>query len=215
MAAVYRQYQLDRGEVRPIKERAAERPELAYAAKAPEVRVRLGWKPVPSPVPEQNAENEPEMHVAITFERFKQIVDEFQRQGIKEAEFCLVGWNIGGHDGRYPQIFPPDERLGGEQGLKDAVAYAQSKGYQVVCHQNYSDAYRASQIGGLWDEGFLLVKKDGSFASTIRPWLTKKYNIPQLSKRKRDGFELKQEIMSYLQEKIVPVLPMFLQLHPG
>ena len=169
MAAVYRQYQLDRGEVRPLKERAAERPELAYAAKAPEVRVRLGWKPVPSPVPEQNAENEPEMHVAITFERFKQIVDEFQRQGIKEAEFCLVGWNIGGHDGRYPQIFPPDERLGGEQGLKDAVAYAQSKGYQVVCHQNYSDAYRASQIGGLWDEGFLLVKKDGSF-NTYTTW---------------------------------------------
>ncbi|MBR5758588.1 MAG: hypothetical protein IKX88_08330 [Thermoguttaceae bacterium] len=169
MAAVYRQYQLDRGEVRPLKERVAERPELAYAAQAPEVRVRLGWKPVPSPVPEQNAENEPEMHVAITFDRFMQIVDEFKRQGIGEAEFCLVGWNVGGHDGRYPQIFPVDERLGGEEKLRKAVAYAQENGYQIVCHQNYSDAYRASQIGGLWDEGFLLVKKDGSF-NTYTTW---------------------------------------------
>ncbi len=165
MAAVYRDYQLARGEVRPLKERAAERPELAYAARAPEVRVRLGWKPVPSPVPEQNAENEPEMHVAVTFDRFMRIVDEFKRQGIGEAEFCLVGWNVGGHDGRYPQIFPVDERLGGEEKLREAIAYAQENGYQIVCHQNYSDAYRASQIGGLWDEGYLLVKKDGSFNS--------------------------------------------------
>lgn len=169
MAAVYREYQLGRGEVRSLKERAAERPELAYAAQSPEVRVRLGWKPVPSPVPEQNAENEPEMHVAITFQRFMQIVDEFKRQGINEAEFCLVGWNIGGHDGRYPQIFPVDERLGGEEKLREAVAYAQKNGYQVVCHQNYSDAYRASQIGGLWDENYLLVKKDGAF-NTYTTW---------------------------------------------
>lgn len=169
MAAVYRDYQLNRGEVRPLKERVAERPELAYAARAPEVRVRLGWKPVPSPVPDQNAENEPEMHVAITFDRFKQIVDEFKRQEIGEAEFCLVGWNVGGHDGRYPQIFPVDERLGGEAKLREAIAYAQKNGYQIVCHQNYSDAYRASQIGGLWDENYLLVKKDGSY-NTYTTW---------------------------------------------
>ncbi len=169
MAKVYRQYQLERGEVKPLKERVKTRPELEYTTRAPEVRVRLGWKPVPSPVGEQNAENEPEMKVAITFERFKQIVDEFKRQGIEQAQFCLVGWNVGGHDGRYPQIFPVDERLGGEEKLKEAIAYAQANGYQIVCHQNYSDAYRASQIGGLWDENYLLVKKDGNF-NTYTTW---------------------------------------------
>ena len=169
MAAAYRDYQLARGEVRPLKERAKERPELAYAVEAPEVRIRMGWKPVPSPVPEQSAENEPELKVAVTFERFEEIAEEFKRQGIDKAEFCLVGWNIGGHDGRYPQIFPPDERLGGEAKLKEAVARAQELGYQVVCHQNYSDAYRASQIGGLWDEGYLLVKPDGTF-NTYTTW---------------------------------------------
>lgn len=169
MAKVYRDYQYERGEIRSLKEKIAERPELAYAVEAPEIRVRLGWKPVPSPVKEQNAQNEPEMHVAITFDRFKQIVDEFKRQGVDKAEFCLVGWNVGGHDGRYPQIFPPDERLGGEAKLKEAVAYAQSQGYQVVCHQNYSDAYQASQIGGLWDENYLLVRKDGQY-NTYTTW---------------------------------------------
>jgi len=169
MARVYRNWQLARGEVKPLKEKIAGRPELKYAAEAMEIRVRMGWKPVPSPVKEQTAENEPEMKAVITFDRFKQIVDEFKRQGIEKAEFCLVGWNIGGHDGRYPQIFPADSRLGGTEKLKEAVRYAQANGYQVVCHTNYSDAYSVSHLGGRWDENFLLRKKDGN-TNTYTTW---------------------------------------------
>jgi len=162
MAKVYRGYQLDRQVVRPLKERIKENAALAYATRSMVVRVRMGWKPVPSPVPEQNAENEPPMKVAVSFDRFMRIVDEFRKQGIERAEFCLVGWNIGGHDGRYPQIFPVDQRLGGEAKLREAIKTAQDAGYQIVGHTNYSDAYRASQIGGLWDEDYLLRANDGS-----------------------------------------------------
>lgn len=169
MARVYRNYQLANGTVKPLKEKLAGRPELEYAAGAMEVRVRMGWKPVPSPVKEQTAETEPEMKAVITFDRFKDIVDEFKKQGVDRAEFCLVGWNIGGHDGRYPQIFPADPRLGGTEKMKEAVKYAQENGYQVVCHTNYSDAYSVSHIGGRWDENFLLRKKDGS-TNTYTTW---------------------------------------------
>lgn len=165
MAKVYRNYQLDRGEVKPLKERIKNNPELAYAANSLEVRVRLGWKPVPSPVPEQTLETEPPMKVAISFDRFMQIVDEFKRQGINRTEFCLVGWNIGGHDGRYPQIFPVDERLGGEKKLREAIAKTQNAGFQIVCHTNNSDAYSASCIGGLWDENYLRVDHKGKFVT--------------------------------------------------
>jgi hypothetical protein len=162
LAKVYRQFQLDRQVVRPLKERLRDNSELAYAAGSIVVRVRMGWKPVPSPVPEQNAQNEPPMKVAVSFDRLMKIIDEFKQQGIERAEFCLVGWNIGGHDGRYPQIFPVDQRLGGENKLRKAIAKAQDAGYQIVCHTNYSDAYRASQIGGLWDEDYLLRARDGA-----------------------------------------------------
>lgn len=164
MAKVYRKYQLKRKVVTPLKERVRNNPELAYAAQAIEVRVRMGWKPVPSPVGEQTAENEPPMKVAVTFDRFRQIIDAFKHRGIDRAEFCLVGWNIGGHDGRYPQIFPVEERLGGEAKLREAIRKARDEGFQIVCHTNYSDAYSASRIGGLWDEGYLLKQKDGGFA---------------------------------------------------
>ncbi|MDO5580154.1 MAG: DUF5696 domain-containing protein [Planctomycetia bacterium] len=162
MGRVYRQYQIDRGVVVPIKERMKKRPELEYAAGSMEIRVRMGWKPVPSPVPEQTAETEPPMKTVITFDRFMDIVEEFKKQGISKAEFCLVGWNIGGHDGRYPQIFPPDPRLGGEKKLREAIQKAQKEGYQIVAHTNNSDAYSSSRIGGLWDENYLLRDKDGS-----------------------------------------------------
>jgi hypothetical protein len=161
MAKVYRKYQLDEKVCVPLKERTKNNPVLDYAAQSMEIRVRMGWKPVPSPVAEQTAENEPPMKVAITFDRFKQIVDEFKRQGINKAEFCLVGWHIGGHDGRNPQIFPPDERLGGETKLREAIEKAQTEGFQIVCHTSHTWAYHASSIGGLWDEGYLLRKKDG------------------------------------------------------
>ncbi|MDO5582155.1 MAG: DUF5696 domain-containing protein [Planctomycetia bacterium] len=167
MGRIYRKYQIDHKVVVPLKERVKGRPELAYAADSMEVRVRMGWKPVPSPVGEQNAENEPPMKPVITFDRFQQIVEEFKKQGVNKAEFCLVGWNIGGHDGRYPQIFPADPRLGGDEKLKEAVKKAQKEGFQIVCHTNYSDAYRASQIGGLWDENYLLRKKDGNLNTYI------------------------------------------------
>lgn len=165
MAKVYRKYQLDRGEVRPLKERIKDNPQLEYAVNSMEVRVRLAWKPVPSPVGEQTAETEPPMKVAISFDRFLQIVNEFKRQKIDKAEFCLVGWNIGGHDGRYPQIFPVDERLGGEKNLRDVIAKTQAAGYQIVCHTNNSDAYSVSRIAGLWDENYLRVDTTGKFVT--------------------------------------------------
>ena len=170
MAKCYRNIQLSRKVCVPLKERIKNNSELDYAAKAMMVRVRMGWKPVPSPVEQQTAENEPPMKVAITFDRFMQIVDEFKRQGVEKAEFCLVGWNIGGHDGRYPQIFPVEERLGGEAKLREAIEKAQKEGFQIVCHTNNTDAYHVSQIGGLWDEGYLLQRKDGTLSQMNVAW---------------------------------------------
>lgn len=52
MAAWYRDLRLARGEILPLKDRMAKNSELAYAAKAVEVRIRQAWKPAPPPVKE-------------------------------------------------------------------------------------------------------------------------------------------------------------------
>ena len=162
------EYQLARKAVIPLKERAKAQPILDYAAQWPEIRVRNAWKPVPSPEPEQTIKNEPPVKPVITFDRFKQIADEFKRQGIGGAEFCLVGWNVGGHDGRWPQIFPVEPSLGGEAKLKEAIAYAQGLGYQVVAHCNHRDAYL---IADSWDAEYIREKNaDGTLRRGKTTW---------------------------------------------
>jgi hypothetical protein len=159
MARVYRDDQLGRKACVPLKERIKTRPELAYAARSIEVRIRQGWKPMPTRVEEQTPATEPPMRVAVTFDRVGEILEEFKRQGIDHAEICLVGWNQKGHDGRFPQVFPVDEQLGGEARLKALIKKAQAMGYQIVCHSNSTDAY---SIADTWDMEYVIKNPDGS-----------------------------------------------------
>ena len=168
MARAYRAYQLKRGAVKPLRERAKAQPILDYAARWPEVRVRHAWKPVPSPVPDQTVKDEPPVKPVITFERFKEIADAFKRQGIGGAEFCLVGWNVGGHDGRWPQVFPVEPSLGGEAKMREAIAHAQGLGYEVVAHGNHRDAYL---IADSWDAEYIREKNaDGTLRRGRTTW---------------------------------------------
>lgn len=168
MARAYRAYQLGRGACRPLSERAKERPELAYAVGAPEIRIRQAWKPVPSPVTNQVQRNEPQVTPYVTFDRVKDLSRALVEAGVDTAELCLVGWNRGGHDGAYPQLFPVEPSLGGEAKLKEAVRFVQKCGYQIVAHGNHRDAY---MIADCWDAEYVREKnEDGSLLPPRKTW---------------------------------------------
>ena len=159
MAKTYREYQLGRKACVPLKERMKSRPELAYATTALEVRIRNGWKPMPTPVTNQTYATEPPMKVAVTFDRVGDILEEFKHQGIERAEICLVGWNRMGHDGRFPELFPVEEQLGGEAKLRKLIKKAQAMGFLIVCHSNSHDAY---MIADTWDAEYIVKWVDGT-----------------------------------------------------
>ncbi|MBR0300568.1 MAG: hypothetical protein IJQ93_09665 [Bacteroidales bacterium] len=161
MARLFRKYLLSSGKMpAPIRERVKTDSCLAYAVEAPEIRVRQAWKPAPSPIPHQTIDNEPPLHVALTFRQVGDIVAEFERQGIDKAEFCLVGWKLRGHDGRDPDIFPVEEALGGESELRKLICNSRDKGYQIVGHTNHTDIYSISKE---WNDGAPVCKNaDGS-----------------------------------------------------
>ena len=140
-ARKYRHLRIQEGALRPLREKTQERTCLKYIVDAPEIRIRMGWKPVPTPVLEQTLENEPAMITAVTFDRVKDIVDSLYAAGVKRAQLCLVGWNVKGHDGRFPEVFPVEPQLGGEEKLRECITYAQSKGYQIVGHSNRTDIF--------------------------------------------------------------------------
>lgn len=141
MARYYRNYRIQKREIVPLKERMKNNACLEYAVNSVMIRIRCGWKPAPSSIRHQTIENEPRMHVACDFERVGKLLDELKAQGVEKAEICLVGWNVKGHDGRWPQAFPVCEELGGEKKLRQLIQKAQNFGYQIVCHTNSTDQY--------------------------------------------------------------------------
>ena len=158
-AKTEREIRLARGEIRTLREKC-ESEAVEYARKYPSIRIRMGWKPSPSPVFHQTLENEPDMFVACTFERVSDIADELKRQGVEGAELQLVGWNQSGHDGRFPQLFPADERLGGNEGLKKTIEHVKSLGYRISLHTNLIDTYEIADTF-MWDD--VCVRRDKSY----------------------------------------------------
>jgi hypothetical protein len=87
--------------------------------------------------------------------------------GVERAELCLVGWNIGGHDGRWPQSFPAEPVLGGDESLRECIKAVRDMGYLIVPHGNYLDAYR---IADSWDEEWLAKTADGGLPKSSGAW---------------------------------------------
>ena len=220
MARLYREYQITRCGCVPLKERVKTEPRIKSAVDGIEVRVRQGWKPAPSPVEYQTPETEPPMHVACSFDRVGDIADEFKKQGINDAEFCLVGWNYGGHDGRFPQILPVDPRLGGEERMVALIEKVKGHGYAIVCHDDATAAYT---IANCFDEEYLLKNKDLSLH--LRPYCWSGGRPHKICpKRQYERFELSnQEIIKafgfegihYIDViTILPLLKCYDEAHP-
>lgn len=159
MGRLYRKLYVE-GKIQPLRERAELNPLLKYAVDYPEIRIRQAWKPVPTPVPDQTRENEPPVRVKVTFDRCCDIVDALKAGGVDGAQLTLVGWNLKGHDGRFPTVFPPESSLGGESALKNLISHTQGEGYQIVPHICTGDSYRVSED---FDENDLAVDSHGEF----------------------------------------------------
>lgn len=144
MARAYRAYQLGRGEVRPLRARAKDNPQLAYTADTMFLRVKHGTKANRAKIAEQTSTNEPPLAVAHTFDDFMRIMRELKGLGVEKLEVCSVGWHSGGFDGRYPTLFPVEPAFGGEPKLREAIACAHGLGYQIVCHVCNTDFYTVS-----------------------------------------------------------------------
>lgn len=167
VAHAYQDWQRVHAGMISLRERKHSRPKLDYGIRSVYVRIRHGWKPVPPKVLEQTDENEPEMHVASTFADVEALMKEFHAQGVRYAEFCLVGWNYRGHDGRWPQIFPVEPELGGEEGLRSLIETAKKLDYSIVCHTNSTDTY---SVADCWDPEDVVHLRDGSLSVNDCGW---------------------------------------------
>jgi hypothetical protein len=162
LAKAYHEYLVRERGVSPLKARLADNPVLAYSVGAMRTKIFHGHKP-------RSLDGIVPMKVYTTFAQAEEILDAMRAAGLTKAVITLVGWNLGGHDGAYPQKFPVEPALGGEEGLGRLIAKAKSMGYQIVPHDTLSDMYMAAQtfdpevimrhadgtpiMGGIWGGG--------------------------------------------------------------
>lgn len=165
----YRERMTQYLKVPTLHEKCKTNPVLSHSAHSLSLRFRMGVRPVPETDADPDQPNNASIRVYMTFADVRLVADECFRQGVRDVEFTLVGWNKGGHDGAYPQLFPVEEAFGGETELLRTVEYCKSKGYPVSLHDNYFDCYAAAEnythdavhlladesdlLGGVWGAG--------------------------------------------------------------
>ncbi len=142
MARKYRDWQLARGEVKPLKERVKGNKTLEKSLNSIYVRIKFSTR-VRRGVHHSKWADIP-MTVQYTFEEGRTALTRIRDAGMKDVEFCFVGWQKGGHDGPYPDLFPIPEELGGEKGMIETVNLGKSFGFQMKTHGNNHDLVKNS-----------------------------------------------------------------------
>jgi hypothetical protein len=122
----------------PLAQRRKVAPEVDYLFHAPTIRPFFGIEN-DGLFMEGIAKDKPmSFHCTLTFDEARQWLAKLQAAGIRNIHTEMVGWNARGHDGLYPTRFPIDERVGGEAGFRELVAWGTSQGWRMNVHDNYS-----------------------------------------------------------------------------
>lgn len=145
LAAAFRQYNKEERKLPSLLDKCKNNPALAYSMKAMTVRFRMAVKKLPCLVFEQTPETEPEPEAFMKFKDVEKIAGVYRKNGIGPSEFNLVGWNHGGHDGAFPQLFPVCSASGTEDDIRHAADVVNECGYKLNLHDNYYDAYTLAE----------------------------------------------------------------------
>jgi len=142
VAQHYREVAKEKGLLAAFSERVKKYPALAKLASALEVKsfVKSG-----TAANSRFSKDGKERHrVNLTFDDTAAIVKHLRDDlGIERCLFVLAGWIRGGYDFSHPDIWPPDDDLGGPEGLARVAKVAKDAGYLFGLHDNYDMMFKA------------------------------------------------------------------------
>ena len=158
MARKYRDWNLARGWVKPLKARIVGNPALAWSAKSMYVRTKLAnCQGHARQMPNYSM---PPIVVNRTFDSYMDLLRQAKAMGMDDLDMCIVGWNYLGFDGPFPKLWPVYEPLGGEAKMREAIALGKSLGYRMSVHVNNHNIYRGS--GQFWKRQDVCKNVDGT-----------------------------------------------------
>ncbi len=148
MAREYRKYQLDRGEVKPLKERVIGNPTLAYTVESLFIKFCTAWYMRDSDLKTNRGdhwrvEDDPPLTKFCTFEEFKDVMHKIKTLGVDKVDFVLTNWNERAN-GRNPTCSIAEPELGGNAKLKEVTALAKKLNFQIAPHILHTEHYTIS-----------------------------------------------------------------------
>lgn len=137
VAMEYRDYlRKDRG-IQTWAEKAKTRPEALDYSERFFLKIFMGYK-------EPHPEGKGQYHCTTTCEEARAIIQECKDRGMEKLAVILVGWGQDGHDGQPPRYFPVDERVGGEEKMRELIAWAKRSDVMLGVHTCFADIYECS-----------------------------------------------------------------------
>ncbi len=148
MAREYRKYQLERGEVKPLKERVVGNPALKQTVDSMFVKFCTAWYMRDSDLKSNRGdhwypEDDPALSTFCTFEEFKGVMKKIKSLGVDKLDICLTNWNLRAN-GRNPTGYLAEPELGGNAKLKEVTALAKELGFQIAPHILHTEYYTIS-----------------------------------------------------------------------
>ncbi len=129
LARRYRQHAEARMSVTTLAERAVERPSVDLLRGGMQAAV---W--AMSTFPDRILQAD----FATCTKRYRRLMEG---AGIERAICHVDGWGKDGYDYNHPDVLPPDERLGGWEGLRRMADEVRALGHGFLLHDNYVDYY--------------------------------------------------------------------------
>ncbi len=133
----YRKYLRSERGVKTWSQKAETRPEAMDYAERFFLKIFMGYK-------EPTAKGDGTYHCTTNCEEAREIIQACLDRGMKKLAVILVGWGQDGHDGQAPKYFPVDERVGGEDKMKELVSWAKENDVMLGVHTCFADIYSCS-----------------------------------------------------------------------
>lgn len=145
-AKAYRKYQMEVNGVKTAKERAKTNPITGYLLESFVVRISQHCRKV---VLKDHSirltkKNEQPLLVHMPFLITGDMMQQLHDAGVDKATFLSAGWTSGGYDGRYPDMFPVETAIGGEDGFRALAKRCKGLGFQMSAEVDYTEMYETA-----------------------------------------------------------------------
>jgi len=161
IAKVYRAYVKANGEFVSLKQKIARNEKLAQLIGRPIVHTHI-WYHV-QPDSDAYKPDRPELNDRKqTYAQVEEGLKTLRKNGLDRAVLHLDGWCKRGYDNQHPDVLPPNEELGGWEGMRKLQDTCHELGYFFGLHDQYRDYYYDADS---FDEELAIHNADGSVPS--------------------------------------------------